>query len=233
MPKSLSNELLEIVEKVRAASANRGRDMNSMQATELAPSKVTGAVAKQVSKRVASIDWMRGVVMVFMVLDHASMAFDAHHLDKDSALYANAATMPLPAAEFFTRWLTHLCAPAFVFLMGTALALSVERRVVKGANAWDIDKGMLKTWAVYRPPGPNPYIAWIGSLDISSIARHWAFYDLHGPASAFAHLGSCSPGRWLDWVGGNRYRMVLDTAGQFVGARSFRGCKLLKRWNDY
>jgi len=62
---------------------------------------------------------MRGVVMVFMVLDHASMAFDAHHLDKDSAMYAGAGTMALPAFEFFTRWLTHLCAPAFVFLMGT------------------------------------------------------------------------------------------------------------------
>jgi len=97
----------------------------------------------QISRRVASIDWMRGVVMVFMVLDHASMAFDANHLDKDSAMYANAGTMALPAVEFFTRWLTHLCAPAFVFLMGTALALSVERKVIKGVNAWQIDKDML------------------------------------------------------------------------------------------
>jgi uncharacterized membrane protein len=86
---------------------------------------------------------MRGVVMVFMVLDHASMAFDAHHLDKDSAMYADAGTMVLPAFEFFTRWLTHLCAPAFVFLMGTSLALSVERRVARGVNAWEIDKSML------------------------------------------------------------------------------------------
>jgi uncharacterized membrane protein len=81
--------------------------------------------------------------MVFMVLDHASMAFDANHLDKDSAMYANAGTMALPAVEFFTRWLTHLCAPAFVFLMGTALALSVERKVIKRVNAWQIDKDML------------------------------------------------------------------------------------------
>ncbi len=34
--------------------------------------------------------------MVFMVLDHASMAFDANHLDKDSAMYAGASTMALP-----------------------------------------------------------------------------------------------------------------------------------------
>jgi uncharacterized membrane protein len=34
----------------------------------------------RISQRVASIDWMRGLVMIFMVIDHASMTFDAHHL---------------------------------------------------------------------------------------------------------------------------------------------------------
>jgi uncharacterized membrane protein len=65
----------------------------------------------RMSRRVATIDWMRGFVMVLMTIDYASMAFDAHHLDNDSAMYANASTMVLPAAEFFTRWMTHLCAP--------------------------------------------------------------------------------------------------------------------------
>jgi uncharacterized membrane protein len=73
----------------------------------------------RVSRRVAAIDWMRGVVMVLMVIDHASMAFDGHHVAEDSALYPGAATMALPAAEFFTRWSTHLCAPTFVFLADT------------------------------------------------------------------------------------------------------------------
>ena len=68
------------------------------------------------STRIAAIDWMRGLVMVLMVIDHASMAFDGSHLSDDSALYPEAATMALPAAEFFTRWITHLCAPTFVFL---------------------------------------------------------------------------------------------------------------------
>ena len=96
--------------------------------------------SNQISRRVASIDWMLGLVMVLMVIDHAAMAFNRHHLDEDSALYANAGTMALPAPEFFTRWMTHLCAPSFVFLAGAALALSVERRVVRGVNAWEIDK---------------------------------------------------------------------------------------------
>lgn len=100
-------------------------------------------VLAQLDRRVAAIDWMRGIVMVLMVVDHAAMAFDAHHLDHDSALYADARSMALPAAEFFTRWMTHLCAPTFVFLAGTALALSVERRVLRQVNAWEIDKSML------------------------------------------------------------------------------------------
>jgi uncharacterized membrane protein len=101
------------------------------------------ATQDRLSQRVASVDWMRGLVMILMVIDHSAMAFNAHHLDRDSALYADATTIGLPAGEFFTRWITHLCAPCFVFLMGTALALSVEKRVMRGANAWDIDKSML------------------------------------------------------------------------------------------
>src|SRR6478735_10597259 len=95
------------------------------------------------SKRIAAIDWMRGFVMILMIFDHASMSFDRNHLDHDSALYADAMLMVLPAGEFFTRWMTHICAPTFVFLAGTALALSVERRVGRGDNAWSIDKNII------------------------------------------------------------------------------------------
>jgi uncharacterized membrane protein len=100
------------------------------------------------SRRIAAVDWTRGFVMMLMIVDHASMAFDRGHLDEDSALYAGAATMALPGAEFFTRWMTHICAPTFVFLAGLALALSTERRVAKGANAWDIDKNILIRGAI-------------------------------------------------------------------------------------
>ncbi len=104
---------------------------------------VASPAAPRKPARVATIDWMRGLVMVLMVIDHASMAFDGSHVAKDSAAYEDAATMALPAAEFFTRFITHLCAPTFVFLAGTALALSIERRVLKGMNAWAIDKNIL------------------------------------------------------------------------------------------
>src|SRR5882672_1740909 len=108
-----------------------------------APRVVAGA-----STRIAAIDWMRGFVMVLMIVDHASMAFDGRHLDDDSAMYANAATMALPGGEFFTRWMTHICAPTFVFLAGVALALSIERKVAKGVPAWDLDKNILARGAI-------------------------------------------------------------------------------------
>jgi uncharacterized membrane protein len=108
--------------------------------------KASGVVRQ--ATRVAAIDWMRGLVMILMIIDHASMAFDGSHVSHDSAYYADALTMALPGAEFFTRWITHLCAPTFVFLAGTALALSIERRVAKGANAWEIDRNILKRGAV-------------------------------------------------------------------------------------
>jgi uncharacterized membrane protein len=121
------------------------------------------------SNRIAAIDWMRGLVMVLMVIDHASMAFDGNHVAEDSALYAGANTMALPAGEFFTRWITHLCAPTFVFLAGTALALSAERRVAKGANAWEIDKSILARGAI---------IALLDPTIISLGSGRWTFQVL-------------------------------------------------------
>jgi uncharacterized membrane protein len=101
------------------------------------------AVPVKSSQRVATIDWMRGLVMMLMVIDHASMAFDGQHIAKDSALYPDAGTMLLPAAAFVTRWVTHLCAPTFVFLAGASLAISVERKAARGVAAWQIDKDIL------------------------------------------------------------------------------------------
>ena len=64
--------------------------------------------------RVASIDIVRGAVMVLMALDHVRVF---------SGVPAGS---PSPGI-FFTRWVTHFCAPAFVFLAGTAAYLSGAR----------------------------------------------------------------------------------------------------------
>ena len=135
--------------------------------SEVATAPARASVAPRKSHRVAAIDWMRGFVMFLMVIDHASMAFDRNHLSQDSALYADAATMALPAGEFFTRWMTHLCAPTFVFLAGTALALSIDRRVAKGAKAWDIDKGILIRGAIIALLDPTFISFGVGKLSLS------------------------------------------------------------------
>src|SRR5882672_11056142 len=62
------------------------------------------------SNRVASIDVVRGLVMVLMAIDHVRVY---------SGLPAGG---PTPGI-FFTRWITHFCAPAFVFFAGTSAFL--------------------------------------------------------------------------------------------------------------
>ena len=64
--------------------------------------------------RVASIDIIRGAVMVLMAIDHVRVY---------SGLPAGGPT----AGIFFTRWITHFCAPAFVFLAGTSAFLYGQR----------------------------------------------------------------------------------------------------------
>jgi uncharacterized membrane protein len=112
-----------------------------MMAEKLTTDSVS-AEGKTQSKRIASIDWMRGIVMILMIIDHASMAFNGNRFSADSAGLFVPGT-EVAAAEFITRWISHLCAPTFVFLAGTALAISIERRVSKGQDAWGIDKRIL------------------------------------------------------------------------------------------
>ena len=94
------------------------------------------------SRRYASIDWMRGFVMLLMVVDHASLAFNGGRFANDSAATWTAGD-PLPALEFTVRWLTHLCAPTFVFLAGTAMAIMVERRLAKGMPPGKVDRDIV------------------------------------------------------------------------------------------
>jgi uncharacterized membrane protein len=124
---------------------------------------------KQRSKRIAAIDWVRGVAMLLMVLDHVSMAYDAHHISNDSAANWVIGTS-LGEAEFITRWVSHICAPIFVFLAGTALAISVERKLEAGADAWQLDIGMIKRGA---------FIAVLDPTVISLFSGGWRFQVLY------------------------------------------------------
>jgi uncharacterized membrane protein len=92
--------------------------------------------------RLQALDWMRGIVMMLMVTDHASSAFNAERVTQDSALFGPPSE-PLDAAQFLFRWTSHLCAPVFLFLAGTSLALSIERRSARAASALAIDRDLL------------------------------------------------------------------------------------------
>jgi uncharacterized membrane protein len=74
-------------------------------------------------KRIESIDFVRGLVMIIMALDHTR---DFMHIDSLTQDPLNlATTTPL---LFFTRWITHFCAPVFVFLSGTSAFISMKNR---------------------------------------------------------------------------------------------------------
>jgi uncharacterized membrane protein len=89
--------------------------------------------------RLPALDVMRGVVMILMTVDHASEAFNSGRLITDSVMFWKRGTV-LPPAQFLTRWITHLCAPTFVLLAGTSLALSTESRARRGDTPADIDR---------------------------------------------------------------------------------------------
>jgi uncharacterized membrane protein len=73
------------------------------------PGVTSGAIS-----RLASIDVVRGTVMVLMAIDHVRVF---------SGLPAGGASPGI----FFTRWITHFCAPAFIFLAGTSAFLHGRR----------------------------------------------------------------------------------------------------------
>jgi len=77
--------------------------------------------------RIRAIDWLRGLVIMLMTVDHTGTFFDAAHMHGDNGLAWKPGSA-LPAGEFLTRWVTHLCAPTFVLLAGVSLALSTEKR---------------------------------------------------------------------------------------------------------
>ena len=74
-----------------------------------------------------------------MVLDHASFAFNAGKYATDSAAFYRAGS-PIPELQFFVRWITHICAPTFLFLAGFALCLSIAGRLSRGATAGEVDR---------------------------------------------------------------------------------------------
>lgn len=73
------------------------------------------------NERIRSIDIVRGIVMVIMAIDHVRDLAGNEFITTGPTNLQTTTT-----ALFFTRWITHLCAPTFVFLSGTSAYLSVK-----------------------------------------------------------------------------------------------------------
>ena len=91
--------------------------------------------------RITSIDFLRGAIMIIMALDHVrdylysgSFYYDPLDLDKTSG------------ALFFTRWITHFCAPVFMLLAGTSAFIMSQKKTKKELSAFLLKRGL---WLVF------------------------------------------------------------------------------------
>jgi uncharacterized membrane protein len=89
--------------------------------------------------RIESIDLVRGIIMVIMALDHVHDYF------------GNFAINPVNLTEtttalFFTRWITHLCAPTFFLLTGVSAYLTRGRMTKGELSRFLVTRGL---WLIF------------------------------------------------------------------------------------
>ncbi len=95
------------------------------------------AIHPEKEQRIATIDILRGLVMVIMALDHVRDFFHETALT-DDPLNLVTTTPPL----FFTRWITHFCAPVFVALSGVSAYLSGRQQSRQTLSRFLIKRGL-------------------------------------------------------------------------------------------
>src|SRR4051812_2271054 len=93
------------------------------------------------SKRIESIDLLRGIVMIVMVIDHVRDYF--HH---DAFIYDPTDLTHTNTFLFFTRWITNYCAPVFVFLAGISAYLYGAKKSKRELSFYLITRG---SWLVF------------------------------------------------------------------------------------
>ena len=87
-------------------------------------------------RRVESIDVLRGIVMIIMALDHTRDYFGTFGANPTNLTNTTVAL-------FFTRWITHICAPTFFLLTGTGAGLSSLTRSKGELSKFLITRGLL------------------------------------------------------------------------------------------
>src|SRR5581483_3883582 len=87
-------------------------------------------------QRIQSIDIIRGLIMLVMAIDHTRDFFLHNTVGNPTNV---ATTTPI---FFFTRWITHFCAPNFVFLSGISAYLAGKRRTPSEFRSFLIKRGL-------------------------------------------------------------------------------------------
>jgi uncharacterized membrane protein len=92
-------------------------------------------------KRIATIDIARGMIMVIMALDHVR---DFVH--QDAQIFSPTDLTKTNGTLFLTRWITHFCAPAFVLLAGTSMAINAMRKSKAELSVFLVTRGF---WLIF------------------------------------------------------------------------------------
>jgi uncharacterized membrane protein len=87
------------------------------------------------SRRLESVDTLRGVIMILMAIDHVRDFFGM-----PGANPTNLATAT--AGLFLTRWITHFCAPVFFLLTGTGAYLALRRKTTRELSRYLFTRGL-------------------------------------------------------------------------------------------
>ena len=145
--------------------------------------------------RLTSIDALRGLVMVIMALDHVR-DYVMVAAEQDPMANPN-----IGAALFFTRWITHYCAPTFVFLAGTSAGLMASRKTPSALGGFLLTRGL-----------------WLIAIEWFVIATAWTF----APLGIAETNGLVVVPMQVIWAIGAS--MVVLAGAQFLGRRA---CLLL------
>ncbi|SDH05108.1 DUF1624 domain-containing protein [Chitinophaga filiformis] len=105
----------------------------------IAPTGKPKTVAK--SRRIESIDLLRGTIMIIMALDHVRDYFHAYSYINDPTDLQHT-SVPI----FFTRWITHFCAPTFMLLAGVSACLYGAKNGRKALSGFLFTRGI---WLVF------------------------------------------------------------------------------------
>jgi len=95
------------------------------------------APSLQKDNRIQSIDLLRGLVMIIMALDHVRDFFHSQVTIYDPLNFSHTST-----SIFLTRWITHFCAPVFVFLAGTSAYLVGIRKGKRALSKFLLTRGI-------------------------------------------------------------------------------------------